>query len=156
MDERFYADGSLTVEAAFIVPVIVTVLYSIVLLAAALFNRVKLMADVETCLTGLCMEKELPDERDSAESEIRERLMSEVNGYVGADPIRYSVRYEDGTVRVRVTLRSRFDGGPVKLFSGQFLLVSYETERKLRDRSDTLRKLTAVVKAVRLLKSGED
>lgn len=94
--------GSVTVEAAFVIPIVTLVCVMIVLLICALYDRVKLEADSDAFIRRceeLRMCGQTPDHDTSIA--IAEEVMS---GYLLAHPVLREVETKDGRYEMEVML----------------------------------------------------
>lgn len=143
--------ASLTVEASFVMPVIVICMVAVIWLALYLYNSVRASADADGMIFGL--------EREIAASpgvpkEMEKDYSEELTGYLLAAVEKAQLKRDGNSVRVNISIRMT---SPSRGLMGAFLShigqIQLEREAKLPSRSETERIIRAAKDTVQLIKN---
>lgn len=142
--------ASVTVEAAYVVPIVMMVVFGLIALTFRLYNRIKLIADVDRC-AGFILAGKL--DADEAREEAQRRL----KGYFAAEPEDIEVSVTEDTVTISAGVRSTMNTNGLTLLPADiFGHITYSTKVRDHDRCLTMRRYRAGEDAMKLAKRVMD
>ena len=149
MSER-RVKASLTVEAAFVVPVIVLSLVAVVWIVFFLVNNIKAASDADGIIYRL--ERELA-ESDRKKSELKRDISEEITGFALAETESAILEKKNDRIEVKICVRMF---GPQNGLLGRLVskigIIRVERTEYLPERQDTTRKISAVTGLVEEIK----
>lgn len=142
---RRMLQASVTVEAAFIVPVVTMVIFGIIMLGYFLHNRIRL-ASVVDASAGYAAVNGLPPE------EAKEHLDECLTGFFAADTVRTEVEADGTKLVFSVMIRSRIvPDGLTAFFAGRLETITYTTTVEQNNRTEIMRRLRCGEDILKLL-----
>lgn len=149
MSER-RVKASLTVEAAFVVPVIVLSLVAVVWIVFFLVNNIKAASDADGIIYRL--ERELA-ESGRKNTDLERNISEEISGFALADTESAILEKKKDRIEVKICVRMF---GPQNGLLGRLVskigIIRVERTEYLPERQDTTRKISAVTGLVEEIK----
>lgn len=142
--------GSITVEAAFIVPLILFCLIALIGVVMYLFNDVRAAADADGLIYELERELAVSDKKTD---KLEKNVSSRVQGYMSADSASADISLKKGCVTVRINVKMKIpERGILGLLMKPISRIEVERTAKLQDREDTQRIIRSVEDTIGMIK----
>ena len=139
-DKRAYIKASFTVEAVFVVPIIIFTIIGIIWIVLFLHDQVCAQADYDMCF--FCMEREAAGNKEK--TSYNKDVGNTLKAYRGGKVKEASSKRDGRIMNVRLVINENLPSdGFLGALTKSFSIIEKEGSRKMADRSETARLIKA-------------